>query len=118
MSEPQIKKVAVVQSGSDPFDTPTTIRAFGDWLAQAKAAGAELVVFPEAYIGGYPKGVDFGTRVGSRTDAGRELFRLYADNAVALESERFAALSDAVAANDLACVVGAIEKRGAPLQNG
>jgi len=115
MSGSQIKKVAVVQTGSDPFDTPATIRAFGDWLAQAKAAGAELVVFPEAYIGGYPKGVDFGTRVGSRTDAGRELFRLYADNAVALESERFAALSEAVAANDLACVVGAIEKRGATL---
>lgn len=115
MSQPQAKKVAVVQTGSDPFDTPATIKAFGDWLARAKAAGAELVVFPEAYIGGYPKGVDFGTRVGSRTDAGRDLFRRYADNAVELESTRFAALSEAVAANDLTCIVGAIEKRGGTL---
>ena len=83
------KIVSVVQAGSDPFDTDSTIEAFGDWLSAAKAAGSELVVFPEAYIGGYPKGVDFGTRVGSRTEAGRDLFRMYADNAVELESARF-----------------------------
>ena len=107
--------VSVVQTGSDPFDTEATIEAFGDWLSQAKAAGSELVVFPEAYIGGYPKGVDFGTRVGSRTEAGRDLFRMYADNAVELESARFTALSDLVAANDMTCIVGAIEKRGGTL---
>lgn len=107
--------VSVVQTGSDPFDTEATIEAFGDWLSAAKAAGSELVVFPEAYIGGYPKGVDFGTRVGSRTAAGRDLFRMYADNAVELESASFAALSDLVAANDMTCIVGAIEKRGGTL---
>ena len=109
------KIVSVVQAGSDPFDTDSTIEAFGDWLSAAKAAGSELVVFPEAYIGGYPKGVDFGTRVGSRTEAGRDLFRMYADNAVELESARYAAMADLVAANDMTCIVGAIEKRGSTL---
>ncbi|WP_246048228.1 hypothetical protein [Hankyongella ginsenosidimutans] len=29
-----------------------------------------LAVFPEAFLGGYPKGVDFGARVGSRSPEG------------------------------------------------
>jgi len=109
------RKVSVVQVGSDPFNTKATIAKFGDWLSKAKAAGSELAVFPEAFIGGYPKGIDFGVRVGSRNTAGRELFRLYADNAVALDSPYFEALSEAVATNGVACIVGAIEKRGGTL---
>jgi len=111
----QTRQVSVVQAGSDPFDTPSTITKFGDLLAQAKAAGSELAVFPEAFLGGYPKGVDFGARVGSRDAEGRELFRLYAQNAVEQGSEQFAALGELVAANDMAVVVGAIERAGGTL---
>ena len=39
--------------------------------------GAELVVFPEAFVSGYPKGADFGAVVGSRSAEGREWFRRY-----------------------------------------
>ncbi|WP_108811643.1 nitrilase-related carbon-nitrogen hydrolase [Sphingorhabdus sp. Alg231-15] len=107
--------VSVVQAGSDPFDTPSTLNKFADLLSEAKTGKSELAVFPEAFVGGYPKGVDFGVRVGSRDDAGRELFRLYSDNAIALGSAEFEALSETVAANDLAVVVGAIERKGATL---
>lgn len=107
--------VSVVQAGSDPFDTSTTLTKFTDLLSDAKAVKSQLAVLPEAFIGGYPKGVDFGVRVGSRNDAGRELFRLYSDNAVALGSPEFEALREAVAANDIAVVVGAIERKGATL---
>ncbi len=107
--------VSVVQAGSDPFDTPTTLMKFADLLSKAKTAKSDLAVFPEAFIGGYPKGVDFGVRVGSRNDAGRELFRLYSDNAIALDSPEFETLSEAIAANDLAAVVGVIERKGATL---
>ncbi|WP_438730523.1 carbon-nitrogen hydrolase family protein [Parasphingorhabdus sp. DH2-15] len=109
------RTVSVVQIGSDPFDSDAAIAKFGEWLAKAKAQGSELAVFPEAFIGGYPKGVDFGVRVGSRDDAGRELFRLYADNAVTLDDARFEKIRDAVAANGVACVTGVIEKRGGTL---
>ncbi len=109
------KIATVVQAGSDPFNTPATIEKFADLLSDAKAAKSDIVVFPEAFIGGYPKGVDFGARVGSRNDAGRDLFRRYADNAIALESPEFNALSEAVAANDVTCVVGVIEKKGGTL---
>lgn len=111
----KIRRVAVVQAGSDPFDTPATIAKFGQLLSQAKAAGAQLALFPEAFIGGYPKGVDFGTRVGSRNEAGRELFRRYADNAIVQGSAEFTAISEAVAANGIAVVVGMIERKGGTL---
>jgi len=109
------RQVSVVQAGSDPFDTPATLSKFADLLAEAKAAGSELVVFPEAFIGGYPKGVDFGARVGSRDDPGRELFRLYSDNAIRLHSPEFERISAAVAANCVATIVGVIERKGATL---
>lgn len=114
-SSSKTRIVSVVQAGSDPFDTSATLVKFADLLADAKAAKSELAVLPEAFVGGYPKGVDFGVRVGSRNDAGRELFRLYSDNAVELGSPEFEALSEAVAANDIAVVVGVIERKGATL---
>ncbi len=107
--------VSVVQAGSDPFDMPATLTKFADLLSEAKAAESQLAVLPEAFVGGYPKGIDFGVRVGSRNNAGREMFRLYSDNAVELGSPEFEALSEAVAANDIAVVVGAIERKGATL---
>ena len=115
MMSDKTRRVSVLQAGSDPFDTPSTITKFSDLLLDAKATKSDLAIFPEAFVGGYPKGVDFGVRVGSRNDAGRELFRLYSDNAVELGSPEFEALSEAVAANDLATVVGVIERKGATL---
>ena len=109
------KIVNVVQAGSDPFDTPSTIEKFGSLLSQSKAADSELAVFPEAFIGGYPKGVDFGARVGSREADGRDLYRRYWNNAIELGSAEYDAISELVAANGIAVVVGVIERKGATL---
>ena len=70
-------RVAVIQSGTILFDTPATLDKLARSVGEAAAKGARLAVFPEAFVGGYPKGVDFGARVGSRTDEGREWFRRY-----------------------------------------
>jgi nitrilase len=48
---------------------------------EAASAGARLLEFPEAFLGGYPKGLTFGATVGNRTDEGRELFRRYSQAA-------------------------------------
>ncbi len=53
------------------FDPDETVRRFEVLSARAAAGGAELVVFPEAFVGGYPKGATFGATVGQRTDDGR-----------------------------------------------
>jgi len=38
------------------FDHAAPLRRFDALLAEAAEGGAELVVFPEAFVGGYPKG--------------------------------------------------------------
>lgn len=46
-------------------------------LAEAAVFGSQLVVFPEAFIGGYPRGSNFGVSIGNRTPKGKEEFRKY-----------------------------------------
>lgn len=77
-----IFKAAVLQAGTIPWDTPATLEKLANFAKQAAANGAQLLVFPEAFIGGYPKGLDFGARLGQRTDAGRADFRRYYDSSL------------------------------------
>ena len=55
-------KAVVVQAAPILFDTSRTLEKLADLTRDASAQGADLVVFPEAFIGGYPKGLDFGAR--------------------------------------------------------
>ncbi|QCP52915.1 carbon-nitrogen hydrolase family protein [Trinickia violacea] len=108
-------RVAVVQAGSTLFDTPRTLERMRAHCETLAREGAELAVFPEAYLGGYPKGLDFGTRVGSRSSAGRDDFLRYARSAIdvpGVETERIGAF-----AREARCslVVGVIERGGATL---
>src|SRR4051795_7276445 len=88
-----IVPVAVVQAGSILFDTPATVAKAEGLLAGC--AGARLVVFPEAFVGGYPKGRDFGARVGSRSAEGRKLFRRYFEGAIDVPGPETARLGEA-----------------------
>ena len=51
-------------------------------LAEAAGYGSQLVVFPEAFIGGYPRGANFGVTIGNRTAKGKEEFRKYHASAI------------------------------------
>lgn len=105
-------QIAAVQAAPVLFDTAATLERFTHWLGQAKAAGADLVVFPETFLGGYPKGVDFGARVGSRNAEGRELFRLYAETAFARDGHAFGKVRALVKEAGLNVVVGLVEPVG------
>ncbi|WP_279313753.1 nitrilase-related carbon-nitrogen hydrolase [Acetobacter sp. AN02] len=59
-------RVAVIQAGTSLFDTPRTLDRMEAHCEAAAAQGVELAVFPEAYIGGYPKGLSFGAVLGTR----------------------------------------------------
>ncbi|MET9359701.1 nitrilase-related carbon-nitrogen hydrolase [Streptomyces sp. NPDC006632] len=106
---------AVVQAGSHLFDTAASLAKALDLVRDAAGRGAEVVVLPEAFLGGYPKGLDFGVRVGSRSDEGRETFRRYFESAIVVpgpETDELSALT-----RELRChaVVGAVERSGSTL---
>lgn len=52
------------------------------YIAEAASKGAELVLFPEAFIGGYPRGFRFGLAVGVHNEEGRDEFRKYHASAI------------------------------------
>ena len=103
-------KVSVAQLGSVLFDTPATLDRLESICRQAATEGAQLIVCPEALVGGYPKGLAFGAIVGSRSDAGRDQFLRYSNAAIRVpgpETERIAALSEEL---NLHIVSGVIER--------
>ena len=66
--------VAVAQIGSLPTDPLATAHKAAATLREAAAKGARLVVFPEALLGGYPKGESYGAPIGMRKPEGRAAF--------------------------------------------
>ncbi|SJM64474.1 carbon-nitrogen hydrolase family protein [Agrococcus casei] len=107
-----MSRVAVVQAASVPFDADAATSKAVSLVAKAAAGGAELAVFPEAFIGGYPKGTSFGAVIGVRTEAGREEYRRYFDGAVTLEGDEVRRLVEASAEHRIHLVVGIIERLG------
>ncbi|MCJ9427869.1 carbon-nitrogen hydrolase family protein [Kordiimonas marina] len=106
---------AVVQAGTPLYDKKATFEKLADLIADAARTGASLVVMPEAFVGGYPKGLDFGVRLGSRSDEGRDEFRRYADQAITVPGPDVDAISKMVARAKLYLVVGVVEREGGTL---
>jgi nitrilase len=107
-------RVAVAQlaPASSRADAIDRIDAFS---RRAADAGASLLLFPEAYVGGYPRGSGFGAVVGSRTEAGREAFRAYCDEAMDVPGADCTRLGEIAARHALYLVVGVIERDGGTL---
>ena len=77
--------------------------------------GAQLVVFPEAFVSGYPKGADFEVKVGRRTAEGREWFRRYHESAVDVPGPAVDRLGAIAREHGLHLVIGVIERDGGTL---
>ena len=103
-------KVAVVQAGSVIMDKQGCIEKASKLLLEASKNGAQLVVFPEAFIPCYPRGMGFGAVVGSRSLEGRKDYQRYWDNAIQVPSADTDALGAAVKEAGVYCVIGVIEK--------
>ena len=111
-NDPRHVTVSVVQAGSVLFDTAATLEKFAGLAAQAKAAGAQLAVFPEAFVGGYPKGSPFGISLGRRTSEGREEFQRYFESAMEIPGPELEFLANVARENHLYLVCGVIERSG------
>ena len=105
-------RAAVVQAGAVPFDSDACVDKAVRLIGEAAAAGAKIMLFPEAFIGGYPKGLSYGLVVGARDPAGREEFRLYLEAAIEVPGPHTDRLAKAAAAHGSYVVMGAIERDG------
>ena len=103
-------KVAVIQATPRMFDTPGTIKKACELIEKAAGNGVKLMLFPEAFIGGYPKGMHLGVRVGIRTPEGLKEFRRYYDNASCIPGPEPDALAAAAAKAGAYVVSGVIER--------
>jgi nitrilase len=108
-------RVAVVQASPVVFDQIATLAKVSRLAAEAAGKGAKLVLFPEAFVSAYPKGLDFGARMGSRTPEGREDFRRYFESAVEVPSPATEAIGAAARENGIYLAIGVIERDGGTL---
>jgi nitrilase len=103
-------KVAVVQAAGMPFDRDAAVAKVCTMTAEAAHDGARLVLFPEAYVGGYPWGLSFGTAVGGRSDAGRRTWERYWTSAIDVPGPEVERMADAAREAGVHLCVGVIER--------
>jgi nitrilase len=103
-------KVAVVQAAPVVFDRERTLKKVQSLSEEAARQGARLVVFPEAFVSAYPRGLDFGAVVGSRTEAGREQYRRYWESSVDVPGPAVETLAKIAKSSKIYLVIGVIER--------
>ena len=108
--DPRRFKVAVVQAASVAFDLEKTLEKLCRLAKDAASQGAKLVLFPEAFVSAYPRGLDFGAVVGSRSDKGREDFRRYWESSVEVPGPAVESLSQTASTNGIFLIVGVVER--------
>lgn len=110
---PEQAQVAVIQDAPVAFDLTATLHKI-DELAE-QATGVDLMVFPEAFVSGYPRGTNFGAVIGSRSPEGRRLYRRYRESAIEVPGLVTDRLGAVAAQHRCHLVIGVIERGGGTL---
>jgi len=103
-------RVAVIQAAPAIMDKQATIEKVITLTHEAASKGAKIILFPEAFIPAYPRGLTFGTFIGSRSEAGRKDFARYWENALAIPSSEVNLLAKTAGEAGVYLSVGVIEK--------
>ena len=104
-------KVCLIQDSPVFFDKEKTIEKVEHLSRKYAKEGCELIVFPESFIPGYPRGFSFGANIGSRTNEGRNLYSEYHKNSLDLESEDLKRLEELAKTENIYLVIGITEKQ-------
>jgi nitrilase len=110
MSNQKTITVAVVQAASILFNLAASVDKACQLIQECAVEGAELILFPEAFLPAYPRGLTFGTIVGSRSNAGRRTWLSYSDNCVEIPSPATEKIGEAAQEAKAHVAMGIIEK--------
>jgi len=103
--------VTLIQDSPVFFDKEATLQKVEQLTQKHAATGSELIVFPESFVPGYPRGFMFGTKVGSRTEAGRDLYAEYYENSFDLESDDLPRMEQLAKEQNVYLVLGVTERK-------
>jgi len=106
----QTVKVAVVQASPALFDREAAILKTCDLIRDISARDVDLILFPEAFIPAYPRGLGFGAFIGSRSAAGRRTYARYWANAIEVPGPGTETLGKAAREAGVTLAIGVIEK--------
>lgn len=102
-------KVCLIQDAPVFFDKEASLQKLTT-LVEKYSAEADLIVFPESFIPGYPRGFSFGAKVGRRSDEGKALYAEYVNNCIDLGGVDRKRLEELSKSNNTYLVIGATEK--------
>jgi nitrilase len=103
-------RVAVVQDHPVFFNKKETLNKVERLVASCRSKGCELVLFPESFIPGYPRDFDFGTRVGDRSESGRDLYLEYYQESIDPDGQDIPFLEKVAASYGCYLVIGVTEQ--------
>lgn len=103
-------QVSLIQSSPILFDLQQTMEKIEMLAEQAGKENPDLMVFPEAFIPGYPHGLRFGTVVGSRSEEGRRTWQKYADNSIEIPSKATQKLGNIAKKSECILAIGVVER--------
>ena len=106
----QALTVAVIQAAPVLFNREATVEKTCELIENAAEKGAKLILLPEAFIPAYPRGLTFGTVVGNRSLAGRQLWLRYWENAVEVPGPATEILAAAARKAKVYLAIGIIER--------
>ncbi len=104
-------KAAIIQQSPVLLDLPKTIDKAVGLISDAADNGAELVIFPEAFLPGYPAWI-WRLRPGGDWGVIDQLHKRLLENAVDLEQDDLAPIRDAAGKHKVTVVTGLHERDG------
>lgn len=107
--------VAALQIGASKEGTPKTVEKILSYEQELIDKKVKLVVLPEATIGGYPKGSQFGTYLGYRLPEGRKEFVEYHKQSIEVPGPEISQLEGLSKRTGTMIVTGVIERGGSTL---
>ncbi len=110
-----IVRAAVVQAAPVIMDRQGTMERIRKLTGEAAEQGARIILFPEAFIPCYPRGLSFGSVVGNRTMEGRKDWSRYYENSIDVPGPETGQLGELAAGHGVYLSIGVMEREGGTL---